>query len=293
MTDLTLRSDDSVNITLTGCTLAEGLSFNEWADILARTVRVRGACHWILGDQLLYGEARYGEKYAQAISITGLRAQTLRNCVSVCRRIPYHRRRSELSFSHHAEIAYLTDEEQDSLLDLAIREDLPAEALRDLRKELAEQEDAQIDATPAETTPKPAKKILTKDEYEADASAQPEPDAEPEPEPTTPAVGDVTGTAIPITVKPAWEYRSQLVGWVKQLGAIKKAMLDLEDHPVGTYLNSGEWQAAMTNAQRLIQATTPHVICPYCKGVGCHECAECGWMSKYQYDHTVPANAKA
>jgi hypothetical protein len=297
MTDLALHSDNNIHLSLTGCTLSEGLPFDTWADLLSKTVQVRGACHWILGDQLLYGENNYGERFAQAVTLTGLRLQTLRNVASVCRKIPYHRRRPDLSFSHHAEVASLPDDEQDALLQIAAEQDLPADALRDLRQELTDQEDSERETLAAETPPQTSK---TTQEPEA----APDRETDPTPpttnadtkqaEPETTEQTDQNGEPVPEGLRDAWEKRRKMLGWVLDLGRIKKAVLALHENadPVATYLEPGEWQAALTNAQRLLQATTPHVLCPYCKGLGCNQCAECGWMSKYRYDHTVPENVK-
>lgn len=80
---------------------------------------VEKAVHWLLGDWCNYGEAAYGEKYAQALDSSVFAYQTIANDAWVCSRIPISRRRENLSFGHHAEVAALDVAEQDHWLELA------------------------------------------------------------------------------------------------------------------------------------------------------------------------------
>lgn len=57
-----------------------------------------------------------GEKYAQAIDVTGYEYGTLQNFGWVAGRIETSRRRDVLSWSHHAEVAALEPSEQDCLI---------------------------------------------------------------------------------------------------------------------------------------------------------------------------------
>jgi hypothetical protein len=85
---------------------------------------------WWIADWVLAGEARYGERFAQAVSETGLAEQTIANRLSVARGFPIFRRRGGVSFSHHAALTALPAAEQDRLLDLAEKEALSVTALR-------------------------------------------------------------------------------------------------------------------------------------------------------------------
>ena len=73
----------------------------------------------MIGDWLVYGEHTYGEMYAQALDATGFSYGTLANQVYVAQRFDFSRRRENLSFSHHQEVAALPPEEADELLDRA------------------------------------------------------------------------------------------------------------------------------------------------------------------------------
>jgi hypothetical protein len=87
-------------------------------------------CRWWIGDWLRYGNARYGEKYKTAASITGYDAHSLMNMAYVASRVDPSRRRENLSFSHHAELAALPSEEQERWLGRIETDRLSVRALR-------------------------------------------------------------------------------------------------------------------------------------------------------------------
>ncbi len=99
--------------------LPANLSFDRWRSIGERICGVADASTWWLADWAAFGEHRYGERYREAVAITGLGYQTLRNYAWVARRFEVSRRRDSLSFAHHAEIAALPAGEQDAWLDRA------------------------------------------------------------------------------------------------------------------------------------------------------------------------------
>ena len=95
------------------------------------------ASQWWVGDWVRFGAVKYGEKYAQAAELTGYDEHSLRNMAYVASRFAESsRRRDNLSFSHHAELAALQAAEQDEWLGRAEREKLSVSALRTvLRRE--------------------------------------------------------------------------------------------------------------------------------------------------------------
>jgi hypothetical protein len=93
--------------------LREGMSFDAWLAVGRRIARVANTSAWAVGDWLVFGERSYGERYRTALAATDLDYQTLRNYAWVARRFPVSRRRDTVSFQHHAEVASLTDPEQD------------------------------------------------------------------------------------------------------------------------------------------------------------------------------------
>ena len=104
-----------------GLRLPASLSFERWQALGRRIGSIANASSWWLADWAFYGEGSYGEKYKQAIAVTGLDYQTLRNYAWVAGRFDLSRRRDNLSFAHHAEVAALPEQAQDEWLDLAER----------------------------------------------------------------------------------------------------------------------------------------------------------------------------
>jgi len=102
-----------------GLRLPASLTFERWQALGRRIGSITSASAWWIGDWAFYGEGNYGEKYKQAIAVTGLDHQTLRNYAWVARRFDLSRRRDKLSFGHHAELAALPEREQDQWLDQA------------------------------------------------------------------------------------------------------------------------------------------------------------------------------
>lgn len=63
---------------------------------------------WWIGDWLRYGERKWGEKYSKAIDVTDLAYQSLVNAKNVAEKFSdFNRRRLNLSWSHHSEVAAL------------------------------------------------------------------------------------------------------------------------------------------------------------------------------------------
>ena len=105
-------------------------SWEDWRAEAPTIKRVANHFQWAVARWVLWGEARYGERYAQAVHETGLAEQTILNILSVYRAFPDSRQRETLSFAHHATVAALPPAEQDRLLDLAERSSLSVTALR-------------------------------------------------------------------------------------------------------------------------------------------------------------------
>lgn len=89
----------------------------------------RGVAWWI-GDWLRYGNGKYGEKYSRAARVTGYDVQSLTNMVYVASRFELPRRREQLSWSHHAEVAPLEQRQQDHWLAMALEQRLSVHSLR-------------------------------------------------------------------------------------------------------------------------------------------------------------------
>jgi hypothetical protein len=106
---------------------------NQWLELGRRLGRVGAGANWWIGDWLCYGAARYGERYKLASRLTGYDRQTLMNYAYVATHVDISRRRQDVSWSHHAEIAARDSAEQSAWLDRIARDHL---SLADLRLEL-------------------------------------------------------------------------------------------------------------------------------------------------------------
>ncbi|WP_205669380.1 LmbU family transcriptional regulator [Amycolatopsis suaedae] len=101
----------------TSLSLPPSIPMDEWSQIGRQIHAISDSSAWWLGDWLIYGQSQYPDRYKRAIEETSLDYQTLRNYAWVARQFPVTRRRSSLSFQHHAELASLSEEAQDEWLD--------------------------------------------------------------------------------------------------------------------------------------------------------------------------------
>jgi hypothetical protein len=103
----------------TSFSLPPATPLQEWSRIGRQLNALSASSAWWLGDWLIYGQAEYPDRYKQAVEQTALDYQTLRNYAWVARRYTVTRRRADLSFQHHAELASMTPPDQDLWLDRA------------------------------------------------------------------------------------------------------------------------------------------------------------------------------
>ncbi|WP_229853128.1 LmbU family transcriptional regulator, partial [Streptomyces albospinus] len=97
----------------TSLSLPPRLELESWKEIGQKISRISDSSTWWLGDWLIYGRNRFPERYRRAIAETSLDYQTLRNYAWIARKFAVSRRRGALSFQHHAEVAALSEDEQD------------------------------------------------------------------------------------------------------------------------------------------------------------------------------------
>ncbi|WP_244181665.1 LmbU family transcriptional regulator [Streptomyces curacoi] len=105
--------------TRVGLQIPAGLNFDTWERAGRTLAGIVDSSAWWLGDWLVYGKDNYADRYERGIRAAGLKYQTLRNYAWVSRRFEFGRRRSRLSFQHHAEVASLTVDQQECWLDSA------------------------------------------------------------------------------------------------------------------------------------------------------------------------------
>jgi N6-adenosine-specific RNA methylase IME4 len=119
----------------TGLVLPEKTTYEEWHHVGRFLRAVEGRVMWWLGDWLNFGERKYGEKYTAALEATGFEYQTVRNAKWVAGRFELSRRRDNLSWSVHAEVAALEPQEQEMILGQAAADELTRRDVRILARQ--------------------------------------------------------------------------------------------------------------------------------------------------------------
>ena len=135
------------------------ISLSQWVADGQRLGAIGRGVNWWLGDWLRFGNAKFGERYVRATRITGYDVQTLMNMVYVASRFEPGRRREQLSWSHHAELAALEPDDQDHWLALAEEQRLSVRDLRgELRRVTREREKQEL-AAGSEDVPEPTEPL--------------------------------------------------------------------------------------------------------------------------------------
>tara|TARA_R100000027_G_scaffold54802_4_gene43926 strand:+ start:21616 stop:22326 length:711 start_codon:yes stop_codon:yes gene_type:complete len=101
-----------IKISAKGLDLPEDLTIEEWnrfGDFLAQANNSVG--FWV-GDWINFGEAKWGEKYAEAMELTGFEYDTLAIYAYVAKRVELLMRINTLTFNHHRMVAKLPPEQQ-------------------------------------------------------------------------------------------------------------------------------------------------------------------------------------
>ncbi len=105
--------DNSIALKRSGLVISGPISFHRWELAGHRLISFAESTAWWIADWLAYGESSFHDRYREAVERTSLSYQTLRNYTWVARRFDLSRRRDNLSFGHHAEVAALEPPEQD------------------------------------------------------------------------------------------------------------------------------------------------------------------------------------
>lgn len=123
---------DRFKLTPTGIDIPADITPDEWTKLGLLFYRVKNSLKWWMGDWINKHRTEWGEMFVEARKLTRLSYGTLRNIASVAKAIKLSRRRDNLSWSHHVEVAGLSTELQDHWLDRAIKEKLSVHKLRGL-----------------------------------------------------------------------------------------------------------------------------------------------------------------
>jgi len=120
-------------ITKNSLIIKESINKEQWDQIGIVLKTMEKSIQFWIGDWLRFGEKKWGEMYKEAEEITGLAYDTLASIKSVSGSVESCRRRQDLSFSHHEEVASLEPEQQEIMLDKAEQENL---SVREIREEV-------------------------------------------------------------------------------------------------------------------------------------------------------------
>lgn len=160
MTDLSTElaiTSSNVSLTTTSLEVKGDMDYDRWEDLVTKLMVTEKSVAWWIGDLLNYGESRYGEKYNQAIEMTGRSVSTLRNWLWVAKQFPPETRRDTLSWSIHRELAPLDPEERKKWLDAVEEEQWSRGELR-----------YQLSVTPDGDSPEKVKPLTEKADLESD-----------------------------------------------------------------------------------------------------------------------------
>jgi site-specific DNA-methyltransferase (adenine-specific) len=127
-------------LTETSYTLPEGLNLGQWLAIGETLQRMERSVLWWLGDWWRYGQRReYGDYVSQAArdhirDVTGHAYKTVLNAGTVAGAFELSRRRENVPFAYHADVAALPADDADALLDAVEQSGMKRPDLRDLVK---------------------------------------------------------------------------------------------------------------------------------------------------------------
>jgi N6-adenosine-specific RNA methylase IME4 len=130
-------------LTRTGIVFDDGITGEQWHEVLRNLERFDEVSRWGVGDALLLQEdkgAEWGSKYDEIVEEFGQKYGSAANAKYVAKRFVFSRRRENLPFSWHQEVAPLDQDDQEELLNWAETRDeqgrLPSQ--KELRQRVRE-----------------------------------------------------------------------------------------------------------------------------------------------------------
>jgi hypothetical protein len=127
-----------VTETATGLTFRADTPLEVVGPLIERLTRQHKRIEWAIGDAINFGETNYPGMYEQWVEQTGLSENTLSTMRWVADRIDPLRRREDVGWSHHREVAPLEPKKQDELLSRAAEKGMTRFELRQAVKSEAE-----------------------------------------------------------------------------------------------------------------------------------------------------------
>lgn len=106
-----------------------------WESPLLFAIWAQKHSPWWIGDLVVFAEARFGDDFYSLLEFSsGVSTGMIDRYAAVARKVPPSRRRKELSWTHHREVANLPPKEADEILDKACREGLTSIDVREMVK---------------------------------------------------------------------------------------------------------------------------------------------------------------
>jgi len=129
------KIENYCELSKTNLVFKRDITKEEWMDVFKSLKMVEGCVQFWIGDCLAYRQQKWG-MYDDIAQETGYEIKALQNIKSVADKIESSRRREDLSFSHHVEVASLPPQKQEIFLKRAVMEGLSVRELREeIRKE--------------------------------------------------------------------------------------------------------------------------------------------------------------
>jgi hypothetical protein len=107
-------------LTRTGLVPIGEPTFDDWQALGSFLKWIEDAIQWLIGDWVAYGEGRFEERVHQAVDVTEWQDDTILQYARVARQVPIENRTTDLTFSHHREVADLQPSDQKAWLQKAI-----------------------------------------------------------------------------------------------------------------------------------------------------------------------------
>ena len=90
-------------------------------------------------------------------------------------------------------------------------------------------------------------------------------------------------SGVPKNLQKTFDSQTTYRSLVAKIAGIRKEILDLALEEGGERILIHNVRVETKNLLEVLHAATPFAVCPYCKGPGCEECEDYGWMTKDRY----------
>lgn len=114
-----VTQSNGIELQSCGIVFPEAIPLEKWNAVGDLLCQANNSVGFWVGDWLNYGERTWGEKYRDAMDLTGFEYQTLRDYAYVADKVHLSLRNDNLTFEHHKKVAPLEPDEQRKWLKLA------------------------------------------------------------------------------------------------------------------------------------------------------------------------------